>query len=467
MLLFLSPILWWVDKAHTEVLTFATISLALGWLDEKPRRSLLCLGLGAAQNPPLGALLGLVALRTLSCPAWRKDRRLWAALVSAGVLAALNPVYYQLRVGRPLPLLAATHGGWPTLSELTAVATDLNLGLVPAAPLFVLALLSGVWLLLRRAPRRLLAADVVLAGVTAVAFLLIFAQVTNINHGGTPGMSRYALWLVPLTIPVFKHLATATGAHPPRWFVALALASGAWSMVTFHPAKPEEYLRPNWLADWVWTRWPWLDNPHPEVFVERVRGTEGDWWVPTATPGCEKVLLVGRGPGVSTWPVPCPPEDLPARCMEPGALCYANRRGRGYTFAPLPWPSLYRYKFAREAVWPIAETATARRLLSRIRWWELTTGDRAGGRHQVRAAYDVGQVYEYAGDDRLFVYVRPIGAAARLTLRTASPMVGEVLEPATGAHVASVRYEGPSGEAWTLELPGPRSSAIVVLYRAR
>ena len=46
----------------------------------------------------------------------------------------MNPVYYQLRVGSPVPLLVATHGGWPNLGEIGLVLWDLNLGIVPAFP---------------------------------------------------------------------------------------------------------------------------------------------------------------------------------------------------------------------------------------------------------------------------------------------------------------------------------------------
>ena len=31
-------------------------------------------------------------------------------------------------------------------------------------------------------------------------FLFAFAQAPNANSGGTPGMSRYALWLLPLAV---------------------------------------------------------------------------------------------------------------------------------------------------------------------------------------------------------------------------------------------------------------------------
>ena len=43
-------------------------------------------------------------------------------------------------------------------------------------------------------------------------FLMSFAQTGNMHHGGTPGMSRYILWLVPLGVPFLRELF----AHGPR-----------------------------------------------------------------------------------------------------------------------------------------------------------------------------------------------------------------------------------------------------------
>ena len=36
LLLFASPIVWWIDKAHTEVFTFALLTMAFALLEERP-----------------------------------------------------------------------------------------------------------------------------------------------------------------------------------------------------------------------------------------------------------------------------------------------------------------------------------------------------------------------------------------------------------------------------------------------
>ena len=129
-----------------------------------------------------------------------------------------------------------------------------------------------------------------------------------------------------------------------RWFVALALASSAWSVVAFQPQRPENYLTPTRVAGILWTRWPWLDNPLPEIFAERLSGQEPAR-IPVGTPDCAKVLTIE-----GEWPAPCGSrQQAPPACRKPGALCYANRGKGGYEFVRVMSPA--RYTFEREGIW--------------------------------------------------------------------------------------------------------------------
>ena len=48
--------------------------------------------------------------------------------------------------------------------------------------------------------------------VIGLGFLFVFAQTTNVNSGGTVHMSRYALWLLPLSLPLLE--ATVSWLRP-------------------------------------------------------------------------------------------------------------------------------------------------------------------------------------------------------------------------------------------------------------
>jgi hypothetical protein len=311
---FASPILWWIDKIHTEVFTFSLLVIAFTLLPRLPGAALAAIGVAATQNPPLVAVLAIAAAASwMAAPARRRHA---AAGAAAGIaIAALHPIYYWIRLGRAAPLADAAAPGIPTLKGYGAVLWDLNIGLVTNYPWIAVAVLIAIGMARSRPERRPHAAYRLAAVLSAVWLLFVFSQMINMNHGGTPGMSRYALWLIPLAIPFLDR----DGAPDARtWLrVTVAAAAAAWSVWLFRPAAPEHYLEPSAAAKYVWTRYPALDNPVPEIFVERMRHAEL-FRLTAATPDCSKVLLWH-----GEWPAVCPARPTPDWCA-PGS-CYANR----------------------------------------------------------------------------------------------------------------------------------------------
>ncbi len=51
---FLSPIVWWIDKAHTEAFLFATVAVAAATFDRNPTTALIAYALAGAQNVAVG-----------------------------------------------------------------------------------------------------------------------------------------------------------------------------------------------------------------------------------------------------------------------------------------------------------------------------------------------------------------------------------------------------------------------------
>ena len=315
---FASPILWWTDKIHTEVFTFSLLAIAFTLLPGTPGAALAAIGIAAAQNPPLVVVLAIAAAASWIAEPTR--RRQTAAGLAAGVaIAALHPVYYWIRLGRAAPLADAASPGVPTIRGYGAVLWDLNIGLLPHDPWIALAVLVSIGLAWSSRDRPLTGAYRIAAVLSAAWLLFVFSQMINMNHGGTPGMSRYALWLIPLAIPFLADPGTA-GARP--WMrAAIASAAVLWSVWLFRPAAPERYLEPAPAAMYVWTHYPALDNPVPEIFVERLRHGEL-FRLTAATPDCSKVLL-WRG----EWPQVCPAQPAPDWCSR--GSCYANRASDG------------------------------------------------------------------------------------------------------------------------------------------
>jgi hypothetical protein len=334
LLLVGGPIIWWTDKAHTEVFTFSMLAIGLTLLRDAPWWTMVALGAAATQNPPFVVVLGLTLAWAVAVER-RRDVRVWAGAAAGAGLALLHPLYYYSRLGLWSPLRLAVLPHWPGMAELTSVLWDPNLGILVFAPIFTLALIVGVVGLAVRAPARLAAPEIWFAVVLGVFFLFSFTQAGNANSGATFNPSRYGLWLIPLAVPLLAQLSDVWGSDRTWLRVAAALAL-VWSSLLFQPRFQENYVKPSQFANWLWTRWPSLDNPLPEVFCERVSGRDGEAVLPIATPGCEKVLLAGTVSGEVPWPPQCRPAPVPRECATSGALCYANRSATGYTFVKAP-----------------------------------------------------------------------------------------------------------------------------------
>jgi hypothetical protein len=318
------PILWWVDKAHTEVFTVAMLAIAMASVEAAPEWSIVAFGLAAAQNPPI--VVG-VAIATLSLRRRGPGgARPWLWLAVGCGIAALHPLYYFSRLGRMSGLALSIDRHVPTLRELLTVLIDPNIGLFIHQPVFAIALITGIVIAVRR--RAGLTRPAWCAAGLAAVFLFAFTQTVNVNSGGTPGPSRYGLWLLPLALP---WLAVV----PARAQTALAIASTIYNVALFAPQRPEAYLQPTPLAAALWTRFPGLDNPVSEIFAERIAGAEPPPQPPLATPNCEKVLIIGVG-GDALWPPRCRPAAVTDACRKVDQLCYANLTGNGYRFVRAP-----------------------------------------------------------------------------------------------------------------------------------
>jgi hypothetical protein len=458
VLLFGSPIFWWIDKPHTEAFTFALLLVAFVLVDENLPWALVAAGAAAAQNLPIACVICLMlAGRAITQPSSLRDRRLIAGAVSAIALAALQPVYTYVRHGTPTLLLQANPNHTPSWAELLAVPFDPVIGLLANFPFAFLLVLGALVVILRRRPRELLRVDIVVASLSAAAFLFSFAQASNVHHGGTPSISRYAIWLLPLLAPIARR-AAAVGQTSWRRFVwPLAAVSAIACVFAFHPRVLQNTREPTWLADFLWRQHPAVNNPLPEIFAETLMQRE-DRWVPIATQGCEKVLFMGRGDG-SAFPIPCFPESPPGMCAVAGALCYANRVGTHYEFARAPGSAVHLegFLYQKDWAWPQESLAHVRRLLMEAQWWTLKP--RAGGEDILRQTDGV-HAFELEGNGRMLFILRDAGGDARITLRPASRMTGVMSDATSGSVVRLVTYDGAPFERW--EIPVPRGALYLL-----
>jgi hypothetical protein len=344
ILLLAGPIVWWIDKAHGDVFTVSLLAIACALWQTAPSRTVVVVAIAAAQNPALVPVSAVVSLTALTRGDEPVRRRIMAVAVGAAIVA-VPLAYYRSRLGVWSPLIGYTHPAWPSLRAMVSLLVDPNIGLLPNVPFLAIA---GLWVWMAPAQAQAKRAEAretgpwrnwLLAGIACGLMLAAYAQSVNLNHGATPGLNRWTLWLTPWLLLIARGSPPAPARverseRRARVLLLLALLNAAWAGWFFRPSVPEGYRYPTAAASWLWTHVPRWYQPAPEIFAERVSHREPAL-LPVAWPGCTVVLIVdGR------WPASCPPTmPAPDVCRGVNRLCYYTPPG---TFTPLgdaafPW----------------------------------------------------------------------------------------------------------------------------------
>ncbi len=235
------PVALYSFHTYTELPSALALALSLRLLleDAGVGRAALAAGLVGAlpwlhpKMIPAAAVLGALGLARL-----RGRPRLAFLAVAASEVAALCLFYWRI-FGRPTPL--AVYGGVPQdesgqpLQALVGLLLDRSFGLLPHAPLFLLALaglpfLRGRW---RRLAPQLLVGAAVLAPVLP----------WRMWWGGQCPPARFLVPLVPLLAVLAALRVAAGGTGLARWRTALAALGAAY--VLFVGVQPERLLLVN------------------------------------------------------------------------------------------------------------------------------------------------------------------------------------------------------------------------------
>lgn len=294
-----SPVLWFVNKAHTELFTVCLLLSAMMLLNlRRYVPAALLLALASTQNPSF-ALIAVIPLGYRVLLGYRERYTLAEVAMLVGTVLAvlLHPAYYFMRYGVVTPQLLA--GGAKMGQELSSFyiwLIDPDLGLLTNWPLGLAALLlaAGLWLF-----RRPLVRPDWTVALFATLYLLInfyaHSSTTTINSGGTPGLARYALWYLPLGFALMYRLALNYPWRSLAGYLLLPVVLGlsaatAWR---YDPRGHESYVTPSDLSFLVQSHLAWLYNPPAQVFMERYSGLGEETAVNvTVGPDCRKLLLV-------------------------------------------------------------------------------------------------------------------------------------------------------------------------------
>jgi hypothetical protein len=344
---FVSPIIWWVDKAHTEAFLFAAVSVAAVLWRHQPALALMAYALAGAQNAALGLTYPLFAfLLWKSMRGAALTRRVGIAMVAGALLVALPYLYTWMRLGRWSVMADYAQRTIPSVAGMAAFVIEPNIGLLPSAPVYAIALGAGVWLLVRTIRRRTSVTPIWWwPAVIHVVLIAIWSQNPNANHGGTPGVNRWTLSLLAMGLPWIGDARQLLG---PGGRIALNIVVAITAVMTaaaHRPAQAENYREPTTLAMQMWQA-GWVHVTPAEVFAERTQGREPAF-APSHDGSCRVLLIANQQAPVQCAP---PTEPLPSWCRYTDALCYAVSNGETARYVRAPMNGFF-YR-AAEPSWP-------------------------------------------------------------------------------------------------------------------
>lgn len=459
ILLACGPVIWWIDKAHVEVFNYALVGTALVLLDTAPHITLVLFGLVAAQNPAFAILLGTVTAVLI----WRthgvERRRIAIAAGVAALIVSVHPAYYLWRLGIVTPLFGAVGREWPGLTAIVTPLVDPDLGLFWWFPALAAAIVIAATAKKTRVRDPLVGAAV---AASAAGLLVIVAMSGNINHGATPGLSRYGLWLSPLAVVLLAggNLSGWRGVALP----VIAVGSMAQMSWTSHPKILENSLAPSSLSIWLTDHAPRLYDPVPEVFGERYAGVDGAVPLPVASRDCGKILLPNPGRAKVRWPIPCTPAQIPEACRSRD-LCYANREGDGYVFDATPRQPSFGFVVDGEPDLLWTGPNDFNWLPVRVAWSRMAFVQPLGSTSPIRTSTYVNRIVAFQNQRDFVAFIttaRPWLGQPRLLLAASRP--GDEFWWLDLDRKLTVSHQPIGGEIW-VDMPSPGARLLIVRRR--
>ena len=276
---FTSPIVWFIDKAHTEIFTYCTVFLSVLFIFRKHYIfGAFFLAFASTQNPSFALIAFLpfayriIILRNTK---FTYIETLFSIATALAILA--HPVYYILRFGVPTPQLIQGGSSFGiNLSYFYIWLIDPDIGLFPNWPAGIIFLLLavGFWV------RSVLKLGLQKPGFNSLFVFVFFAvnlyaqsSTSNINSGGTPGVARYALWYLPIFFPmIYQMLSLFTKKLSLALGGIFLMIVATLNFTENNPRHREAYLSPTKLSYFIQKYYSNLYDPPSELFAERYSG---------------------------------------------------------------------------------------------------------------------------------------------------------------------------------------------------
>lgn len=282
-LMLFSPMVPYIAWPHPEVFSASLVAMALVfYLRGKLAPAALLSALASCQNPPIAFFTFCVACSALCDAArgWRATRTIpFARLVPVAFCCLpvfFAPVFYQVHFStfNLIHKVGAANFSLIGFHKFLSYFFDLNQGAVLYSGLLLFVFFYGLARNLLRGRRRHLE---LAASVFVLAILSLPAP--NWNCGLSVAI-RYFSWTHPF---VAFYVAYAVDFGKRKLWEILLLANAALLFFVNNGFEGNvDYLEHTKLASKVLTYCPYLYNPEPDIFCERITHTDGRSRFPAA-----------------------------------------------------------------------------------------------------------------------------------------------------------------------------------------
>ncbi len=282
-----NPILWFIFWSHPEVFSYSFLTLSLIYLlDKKLNLAIILSILASFQNFPLIIIPFLIFIyklylilkvnnfKILNLTLSNLRDIVFTFLLS---LISFIPLIFYLINFNTISLISSSGGTNTSLISLQRIfelVFDLNIGLLPYSPIFLmLGLILFIYLFIKL---KFLRIPLILSLISLIFILGLSSSTTNWNHG-TTGPSRYVLWsIIPflffILLLFFKYFEVN------RKLIILSGFNIVINLIillsVFLPNVSFGALNHSYLSKFVLDNYPSLYNPTAEIFAERTLGKE-------------------------------------------------------------------------------------------------------------------------------------------------------------------------------------------------
>lgn len=290
-LFLLSGTLYYFKWGTPEIYSATLILIAvIACLDSRYIFSILCAALGSFHPPPIALFIPMVLIkffynyRALSIKQIVKLNKTYlTGMLLVSSITFLPIVFYLINFGRP-SLIAAyvTDTNYITISRFYSFLFDLNQGMIVAIPgVFIGAILLIIYRLVmlfynRQSVSIFNFPDLLI--LFSIIIIIPCLSTLNFNSGCSVFM-RYAYWAqVPLLVWITMELYTISGKLKYGFatiiFSIQIIVNLFLGVPVFKQFVNDDQCTMKPYIAFVFDNAPWLYNPEPEIFIERVLGEE-------------------------------------------------------------------------------------------------------------------------------------------------------------------------------------------------